>query len=103
MTNGVTLTTFPYLEVCKNGLNLGCQTKLNDRESCVISTITAIGAEKYCGKLRPNSANQQLWTGGHEIHVASYHIIALFRVFGRAFWNAKENDCLKIIISPAGW
>ena len=30
-----------------------------------ISTIAAVGAEKYCGKLWPNSANQQLCTEGH--------------------------------------
>ena len=37
LTNGVMLTTFSYLGVCKNGLNLGCHTKLNARENRVIS------------------------------------------------------------------
>ena len=32
LTNGVTLTTFPYLGVCKNDFNLGCHTKLNTRK-----------------------------------------------------------------------
>ena len=36
LTNGVTVTTFPYLGACKNSSNIGCHTKLNARENRVM-------------------------------------------------------------------
>ena len=52
LTNGVMLTPFSYLGVCKNGLNLGCHTKLNARENRVI-----IKADRGDSSLREASRN----------------------------------------------
>ena len=54
LTNGVMLTTFSYLGVYKNGLNLGCHTKLNARENRVLPSCFPVGCVTSCAPTQTN-------------------------------------------------
>ena len=56
LTNGVMLTTFSYLGVYKNGLNLGCHTKLNARENRVLYEAKRVATFFF-----PVSESDLLW------------------------------------------
>ena len=60
LTNGVMLTPFPYLGVCRNGLNLGCHTKPNARENRIVHIDTSLMSGVACFRCVDASLHEAL-------------------------------------------